>query len=208
MRHQPPASGWDLLSTWRKIEGRQICSVEASSSVKETETVMQGNVATQVEREELIIRHAPRPRPRSPRRATWQGPLPLGVKAIVERAALDQHFSKLYAKWASGFALLTDAFIVETVTRANLDPARLPGWTCFKWVDSCCCKVDDNYLWVQNHDSGWTVELCYPDATDPDSFVLTIENMPVLCHDRRSAVSLALACYPAVPVNLAWDPYW
>jgi hypothetical protein len=26
--------------------------------------------------------------------------------------------------------------------------------------------------------------------------------------DSRSAVSLAVACYPAAPVNLAWDLYW
>jgi hypothetical protein len=173
------------------------------NSAKKMEAVMQRNAASQVEREELIIRHTPRPRPRSPRR----GPLPHGVERIVEREALDQYFSKLYAKWASSFALLTDAFIGETLKSANLEPARLAEWTCFKWVDSCCCRVDENYLWVQKHDSGWTIELCYPDATDPDSFVLTIENMPVLCPDRRSAVSLAVACYPAAPVNLAWGPY-
>jgi hypothetical protein len=172
------------------------------------ETVMQGSVATQVEREELIIRHAPRPRPRSARRGPWQGPLPHGVDRIVERAALDQYYSQSYAKWASSFALLSDAFIRETVKSANLKPAQLPEWTFFKFVDCGCCKVGENYLWVQKHDSGSTIELCHPDATDPDSFVLTIENMPVLCPDGSSAISLAVACYPAPAVNLAWDPYW
>jgi hypothetical protein len=172
------------------------------------ETVMQGNVATQVEREELIIRHAPRPRPRSPRRSPWQGPPPQGIAGIVKREALDRDYSKLYAKWASSFALLTDAFVDEMVKSANLNSARLPEWTCYRFFDCCSCKVDENYLWVQKHDSGWTIELCYPDATDPDSFVLTVEHMPVLCPDRRSAVSLAVACYPKAPANLAWDPYW
>ena len=180
----------------------------APNSAKRTETAMQRNAASQVEQQVVIIRHTPRNRPRSPRRSPWQGPLPPGVESIVEREALDPDFSKLYAKWASSFALLTDAFIGETVKSGNLEPARLPDWTCFKWVDCCSCKVDENYLWVQKHDSGWTIELCYPDATDPDSFVLTIENMPVLCPDRRSAFTLAVACYPAAPVNLAWDPYW
>src|ERR1700704_5272337 len=110
---------------------------------------MQRNLTSQVEREELIIRHAPRARPRSPRRGPWQGTLPYGVERIVARQTLDQYSSKLYAKWASSFALLTDTFIGETVQSADLEPAQLPGWTCFKWVDSCCCKVDENYLWVQ-----------------------------------------------------------
>jgi hypothetical protein len=126
----------------------------------------------------------------------------------VEREALDQYFSLSYAKWASSFALLTDAFIGETVTSANLNSARLPEWTFFKFVDCACCKIDENYLWVQKHDSGWTIELCYPDATDPDSFVLTVQHMPVLCRDRRSAFSLAVACYPRAQADLAWDPYW
>jgi hypothetical protein len=169
---------------------------------------MQGNVATQVERDELIIRHTPRPRSRSPRRRSWHGPLPHGVKAIVDRAVLDRYYSQSYARWASSFALLTDVFIGEIVKSANLNSARLPEWTCYRFFDCCSCKVDENYLWVQKHDSGWTVELCYPDATDPDSFVLTVEHMPVLCLDRRSAVSLAVACYPRAQANLAWDPYW
>jgi hypothetical protein len=169
---------------------------------------MQTNVATQVEPEELIIRHAPRPRPRSPRRCSWQGPLPHGVEGLVEREALDQYFSQSYAKWANSFALLTDAFIGEVVKSANLNSARLPEWTCHRFFDCCSCKVDENYLWVQKHDSGWTIELCYPDATDPDSFVLAVDHMPVLCPDRRSAISLAVACYPKAPANLAWDPYW
>jgi hypothetical protein len=169
---------------------------------------MQSNVATQVEREELIIRHTPRPRPRSPRRRSWQGPLPHGVEGLVEREALDQYFSLSYAKWASNFARLTDEFISQTVKSASKDSPQLLEWTCFKYVDCSCCKVGENYLWVQKHDSGWTIELCYPDATDPDSFVLTVAHMPVLCPDRRSAVALAVACYPKAPANLAWDPYW
>jgi hypothetical protein len=172
------------------------------------EAIMQGNVGTEVEREELIIRHAPRSRPRSPRRSPWQGPLPHGVEKTVEREALDQYYSQSYAKWASSFALLTDAFISEIVKRAHLEPSRLPEWTFFKFVDCGCCKVGENYLWVQKHDSGWTVELCYPHPSDPDSFVLTIENMPVLCPDQPSAITLAVACYPAAPVSLGWDPHW
>jgi hypothetical protein len=172
------------------------------------EAVMQRNVASEVEEEVLIIRHTPRSRPRSPRRSPWQGPLPHGVERIVEREALDQGYSKLYAKWASSFALLTDAFIGEIVKSASLVPARLPAWTCHKFFDCCSCNVHEDYLWVQKHDGGWTVELCYPHPSDPDSFVLTIENMPVLCPDQRSAVTLAVACYPAAPVGLGWDPYW
>jgi len=169
---------------------------------------MQANVATQVEKEELIIRHTPRPRPRSPQRGPWQGMLPYGVERTVARQALDPDFCKLYAKWASSFALLTEAFIGETVKGANLRPSQLSGWTCFKCAHSCCCKVDENYLWVQKHDSGWTIELCYPDANDPDAFVLAIDNMPVLCPDCRSAISLAMFCYPKTPDNLTWELYW
>ena len=178
------------------------------NSAKEMETVMQRDVASQVEREELIIRRAPRPRPRSPQRGPWQGPLSHGVERIVERAALDQYYSQSYAKWASSFALLSDAFIREKVKSANLKRPELPEWTFFKFVDCGCCKVAENYLWVQKHDSGWTVELCYPHPSDPDSFVLTIENMPVLCPDQPSAITLAVACYPVAPQGLAWDPFW
>jgi hypothetical protein len=169
---------------------------------------MQGNAATQIEEKELIIRHTPRPRPRSPRRSPWQGPLPHGVEGIVKRDALDRDFSKLYAKWASSFALLTDQYISQTVKSAPQDKAQLLEWSCYKLFDCCSCKVGENYLWVQKHDSGWTIELCYPDANDPDSFVLTIENMPVLCPDGRAAAMLAQACYPTAPAKLAWDPYW
>ena len=169
---------------------------------------MQGNAATQVEREELIIRHAPRSRPRSPRRTPWLGPLPHGVEKIVAREALDQYYSQSYAKWASSFALLTDAFIREVVTTAHLEFGRLPKWTAFELVGCGCCMVGENYLWVQKHDSGWTIELCHPHPSDPDSFVLTIENMPVLCPDQPSAITLAVACYPVAPQGLAWDPYW
>ena len=95
---------------------------------------MQGNVATQVEKEELIIRHAPRPRPRSPQRGPWQGTLPYGVERIVERQALDQDFCKLYAKWASSFALLTDTFIGETVKGASLGASSIYRMDLFQMV--------------------------------------------------------------------------
>ena len=166
---------------------------------------MQRNVKSQVEEEVLIIRYTPRSRPRSPPQSPWQGPPPHGVKAIVERAAWDPHHSKLYAKWASSFARLTDEFIGQIVEGA---PQAAVEWTCYKFANCCSCKVGENYLWVQKHDSGWTIELCYPDVADPDLFVLTIENMPVLCPDRRSAVLLAQACYPTARAKLAWDPYW
>ncbi len=169
---------------------------------------MQRNVTSQVEREELIIRHTPRPRPRSQQRSPWQGPMPQGVTGIVKREALDRDHSKLYAKWASSFALLTDEFIGQIARGAPERATRPLEWACYRFIECCSCKVGENYLWVQKHDSGWTIELCYPDPTDPDLFVLTIENMPVLCPDRRSAAMLAQTCYPTAPCNLAWDPYW
>jgi hypothetical protein len=169
---------------------------------------MQRDVAKQVETEELIIRHAPRPRSRSPRRTPWHGPPPQGVAGIVKREALDRNSNSLYAKWASSFALLTDEFIGLIVGAAPERTARPLEWACYRFVECCSCKVGENYLWVQKHESGWTIELCYPDPNDPDSFVLTIEHMPVLCPDRRSAAMLAQACYPTAPANLTWDPYW
>jgi hypothetical protein len=126
----------------------------------------------------------------------------------VKREVLDQVPTNVYANWASSFALLTDRFVSETMKVSPNKVSRSLEWTCYKWFECCSCKVGDNYLWVQKHDSGWTIELCYPDTSDPDSFVLTIENMPILCPDRRSAVSLAVACYPAAPVNVAWHAYW
>jgi hypothetical protein len=175
---------------------------------KKMEAVMQRDVISQVEREELIIRHTPRPWPRSTRRGPWQGPPPLGVAAIIKREDLDPDFSKLYAKWASTFALLTDEFIRLIVGAAGERTARPLEWSCYRLVECCSCKIRDNYLWVQKHESGWTIELCYPHPNDPDSFVLTVDHMPVLCPDAASAAWLAQACYPTPPANLTWDPYW
>jgi hypothetical protein len=173
------------------------------------EEVMQSSVADQGEGEVRIIRYAPSTlRPHSPRQSPWRAPLPKGVKTIVMRTELDQYFSASYAKWASTFALLTDEFITQVVKTARKETDRLREWTCFRFVDSCSCKVGENYLWVQKQDSGWTIELCYPDNADPDARVLTIENMPILCPDGRSAVQLAEACYPMAPANLVWHPYW
>jgi hypothetical protein len=170
---------------------------------------MQRSVASEVEREELIIRRGvPTSRPHTPLQSPWQGPLPHGVKAIVEREALDRDYSKSYAKWASSFALLTDDFISDVVKSTLKGAARPLEWTCFKFIDCCCCQVGENYLWMQRQDSGWTIELCYPDKVDPDARVLTIQNMPVLCPDRASAAWLAQASYPTEPANMLWHSYW
>lgn len=159
------------------------------------------------EREVQIIRYAPFTcRPHSPRQSPWRAPLPKGVKEIVERSALDRFFSESYAIWASSFALLTKEFVAEVVR--SVPVAQPLGWTCYKFVDCCSCQVGEDYLWVQKHDSGWTIELCYPDNADPDARILTIENMPVLCADGGSAGQLAKACYPHAAANLAWHPYW
>ena len=108
--------------------------------------------------------------------------------------------------WASSFALLTKEFIAEVVK--SVPVAQRLGWTCYKFVDCCSCRVGEDFLWVQKHDSGWTIELCYPDCADPDARVLTIENMPVLCPDGDSAIKLAQTCYPVAQANLIWHPYW
>jgi hypothetical protein len=189
------------------------CSAETPNSADEPlagESYMQSNVANQSEEEEVrIIRYAPSTRrPHSPRQSPWQAPLPQGVKAIVMRAALDQYQSKSYAKWASNFALLKGEFIADIVKSAPKEAARSLEWTCFRIADCCSCRVGEDYLWVQKHDSGWTIELCFPDSADPDARVLTTENMPVLCPDGRSAVQLAEACYPTPRANLVWHPYW
>jgi hypothetical protein len=171
--------------------------------------VMQINTANRGEEEVRIIRYAPTTRrPHSPRQSPWRAPPPPAVKAIVARAVLDQYLGESYAKWASNFALLTDEFLTQVVKSAPKETDQLREWTCFRFVDCCSCKVGDNYLWVQKHDSGWTVELCYPDNVDPDARVLTIENMPILCPDGRSAIQLAEACYPLAPAGLVWHPYW
>src|SRR5258706_13146961 len=173
------------------------------------EEVMQSKVADQSEEEVRIIRYAPSTRrPHSPRQELGRASLPQGVKAAIRRAELDQYFSASYAKWASNFALLTDEFITQVVKSAPKQTDQLREWTCFRFVDCCSCKVGNDYLWVQKHDSGWTVELCYPDNADPDARVLTIENMPILCPDGRSAVQLAEACYPTPQASLVWHPYW
>ena len=171
---------------------------------------MQSNAA--VENEETVrqIRFGPfTNRPFSPPQPLWRDPLPEGVKQIKTRAALDKYRREYYAKWASNFALLTDEFIAQVGQGALDRLAQLSRWKwrSFQFVDWHFCQVGDNFLWVQEHDGGWTVELCYPDV-DPDARILTVENMPVLCPDGPSAAWLAWACYPEPPANLVWHSYW
>jgi hypothetical protein len=172
---------------------------------------MESHVADQNEEINQIIRYAPwTNRPHSPSQPPWQGPPPCGVKKIMTRAALDKYWRESYIKWASSFALLTDEFIVHVFENelSRIKKLARDKWQEFPFVDSHCCKVGDDYLWVQKQDCGWTVELCYPDNADPDARILTIENMPVLCPDGVSAARLALACYPKPHANLLWRSYW
>ncbi len=171
---------------------------------------MQSNAANQNEEVTRIIRFAPATsRPHSPAQTPWQGELPRGVKEIITRSALNP-FGERYVRWASNFALLTDEFIAQ-VLKAAPDMTKQPyhrQWDGFKWAECYSCRVGDNYLWVQKHGAGCTVELCFPDNADPDARVLTMENMPVLCPDPTSAALLAEACYPNPPANLVWHSYW
>jgi hypothetical protein len=167
---------------------------------------MESNVADQKEQVVQIIRYAPYTwRPHSPAQSPWRGPPPRGVNKITTRAALGRRAS--YAKWASNFALLTDEFIAELVNGVTGQLSQ-PRWKSFKVLGEHSCKIGDNYLWVQEHPGGCTIELCYPDNDDPDARILTIENMPVLCRDVASATRLAEACYPKPPANLVWHSYW
>jgi hypothetical protein len=174
------------------------------------EVLMETNVFEQSEEMVLQVRYGPATnRPHSAPQPLWQGSLPQGVKKIMTRAALERHQREWYAKWASNFALLTDEFLAQVFEHELNRVKRLTcdKWTGFKIVDWHYCKVGDDYLWVQEQDGGWTVELCYPDV-DPDARILTIENMPVLCPDAPWAAGLALACYPNPPAGLVWHSYW
>ena len=170
---------------------------------------METNVVEQNEEMVLQVRYGPATnRPRSAAQPRWQGSLPQGVRKIVTRAALEQHQREWYAKWASNFAQLTDEYIAELWADAFRSIGQSPPRT---WRGSNMfgyyLQVGDDFLWVQEHDGGWPVELCYPDV-DPDARILTIENMPVLCPDGLSAIRLAEACYPTPPANLVWHSYW
>src|SRR3954463_12490958 len=129
---------------------------------------MQHDISNQDEVQ--IVRYAPSTsRPHTPQQTSWRGPLPHGVKHIVERAALDRFFSKSYAKWASSFAMLTNEFVADALQRAPEQAVPTPDWTFYKFVDCGSCRKGNEYVWVQKHDSGWTIELCYPDNADPDA---------------------------------------
>jgi hypothetical protein len=170
---------------------------------------MQSNAANQTGEILQLVRFAPSTtRSHSSRQSPWQGSLPHGVKKIMTRVALEAHLRESYAKWASNFALLTDEYIAELWADAFRSIGQSPPRT---WRGSNMfgyyLQVGDDFLWVQEHDGGWPVELCYPDV-DPDARILTIENMPVLCPDGLSAIRLAEACYPTPPANLVWHSYW
>jgi hypothetical protein len=157
-----------------------------------------------------LVRFGPQTgRPHSPPQPLWQGSPPQGVKAILTRDALAEHYRDWYANWASNLALLTEDFLARTF---DSDLSRIKQLTRGKWMDNpffeCQnCEIGGNYLWVQKQDGGWTVELCHP-GTDPDVRILTIGDMPVLCREGVWAARLALACYPNPPANLAWHSYW
>jgi hypothetical protein len=175
------------------------------------EVVMEGNVANQNEAIPQIIRFAPyTSRPHSLPQTPWQGPLPQGVKEVLTRDALAQHYRERYSKWASNFALLTDEFLAQVFEdeMSRIKQLVREEWTGFDLCGWHHCKVGEDYLWVQKQDGGWTIELCYPDNADPDARILTIENMPVLCPDALWAARVALACYPNPPANLIWHSYW
>ena len=104
--------------------------------------------------------------------------------------------------------MLTNEFVADALQHAPKQAVPTPDWTFYKYVDCGSCKKGNEYVWVQKHDSGWTIELCYPDSADPDARVLTIHNMPVLCPDVCSAVQLAQVCHPAARFGLVWLPYW
>lgn len=172
---------------------------------------MDSNVADRAEDTvQVLIRFAPwTTRPLSPLQSLWKGPPPEGVTKILMREALHPGYREGYAKWASSFALLSNPFLTRVFEQELKRAKQLARdeWQSFPWVDCHCCKVGDNYLWVQKQDHGCTIELCYPD-TDPDVRILTIENMPVLCSDASGAARLAMACYPTPPANLVWHSYW
>jgi hypothetical protein len=148
-------------------------------------------------------------RPQSPPKRPWQGATPQGVRAILTRDALAEHYRDWYAKWSRDLAFLTEEFLGRTF---DSDLSRIKQLTRGEWMhdpflDCHHCEIGGNYLWVQKQDHGWTVELCYPD-TDPDVRILTIQDMPVLCPEAVWAARLALACYPKPPADLVWRSYW
>jgi hypothetical protein len=179
-------------------------------AINDEGSAMHSNVADLNEQTVRLVRFGPSTnRPHSPPQPLWRGLPPEGVRIVLTRDALAEHFRDWYAQWASNLAVLTDGFLVQ-VFEQDLNSIRQlqrGEWTELPFVDCHRCRVGDDYLWVQKQDGGWTVELCHPGA-DPDARVLAIADMPVLCPDAPSAARLALACYLKPPANLIWQSYW
>jgi hypothetical protein len=142
----------------------------------------------------------------SSQQAIWWGPPPKGVEKVLSRDVLEPHFGPRY-EWASNFALLSEEFLrgVFDAQINRIKQLERREWRRTPYMESISCKIGTTYLMVDKQKVGWTVEAFYPCV--PDTHILTIEDLPVLCPTRSWAGWLAAACYPTPHANLVWRSY-
>jgi hypothetical protein len=139
----------------------------------------------------------------------WQGPPPTGVDAVVTREALAKELRDGYVSWATNFALLNSDYLASIRQR---EAARIRAllnsqtWSYIKLLELCVGSAGDDTVWIKKQDAGWPIETGW--ESKGNMRILTIANMPVLCRDAASAVTLALACSPHPVCGLAWHSYF
>jgi len=142
-------------------------------------------------------------RPLTPRLLPWQAPRPHGVAAILSRNVLAEQLRDTYAPWATNFVVL-EADFVEQLNRHTMRGR----WTYDPLSECAKFALEDHVFWIQKQLEGWTIELCHPDERHPDTRILALGRMPVLCQDGSSAGKLAQTCFGKTPGGLTWRPFW
>jgi hypothetical protein len=141
------------------------------------------------------------------RQPLWQGPPPPGVDKILKRDALAEPYANFFAGWASHLALVTSTYVMQ---RYQHEAARIhkqfgtAPWIRYKAYGLVQCDVGPHVLWIKKQVTAWSIETRSPRN---ESHVLSISDMPILCHDEVSAARLALACYPETAGELHWRPH-
>ncbi|WP_143270895.1 hypothetical protein [Bradyrhizobium brasilense] len=142
-------------------------------------------------------------RPLTPQQPPWKGPLPPGAAAIFTRDALAERLRNTYAPWTTSFVML-EAHFVQHLNRHTMRGA----WKYDQHLECANFPLEDHIFWVQKQLEGWTIELCHPDDRHPDTRILALEHIPVLCRDGLSAAELAQTCFGKTPAGLLWLPFW
>src|SRR5947199_3923821 len=120
--------------------------------------------------------------------------LPIGIERVLNRIDVDLPHG--YYAWANHLALLNEELIARlTGWAAPKTPDKLfaLGWDALPYVYWCHRRIGKNWLWIYPWKCGWSLEVYL--SVPQMAYVLTIDNMPILCPSSLSAIQVIEACY-------------